>query len=108
MYHSSCPQPGIAGIVTVVSSAYPGATQLDPASRLFDPKATPGPPRWFNVDVRMLRKTRLLPLQQLRQSPELATMRVRASGSRLSITPADPDEWRFIVDTLLEVEPDES
>ncbi len=107
-YHSSCAEPGIAGIVTVASPAYPDATQFDPASRFFDPKATPEQPRWFNVNVRLLRRTRLVSLRELRQTPELATMRVLARGNRLSITPVDPDEWRFIVDTLLEVEADES
>lgn len=107
-YHSSCPEPGIAGIATVVSPPYPDATQFDAASRLFDPKATREQPRWFNVDVRLLRKTRLVSLRELRQTPELASMRVLARGNRLSITPVDPDEWHFIVNTLLEVEPDES
>ena len=104
-YHSSCPEPGIAGIVEIVSQAYPDATQFDPDSRFFDPKATPETPRWFNVDVRFLRKTRLISLSELRQRPELANMRVLARGNRLSITPVDPDEWHFIVDTLLK--PDE-
>ncbi len=104
-YHSSCPEPGIAGIVEIVSPAYPDATQFDPDSRFFDPKATPEKPRWFNVDVRFLRKTRLISLSELRQRPELANMRVLARGNRLSITPVDPDEWHFIVDTLLK--PDE-
>ena len=101
-YHSSCPEPGIAGIVEIVSPAYPDATQFDPESRFFDPKATPDKPRWFNVDVRYQRKTRLLSLSELRRPPELASMRVLARGNRLSITPVDPDEWRFIVDTLLD------
>ena len=105
-YHSSCPEPGIAGIVEIVSPAYPDATQFDPDSRFFDPKATPEKPRWFNVDVRFLRKTRLISLSELRQRPELANMRVLARGNRLSITPVDPDEWHFIVDTLLK--PNES
>lgn len=104
-YHSSCPEPGIAGIVEIVSPAYPDATQFDPDSRVFDPKATPEKPRWFNVDVRFLRKTRLISLSELRQRPELANMHVLARGNRLSITPVDPDEWHFIVDTLLK--PDE-
>ena len=95
-YHSSCTEPGIAGIATVSRKAYPDATQFDPASRYFDPKAAPDNPRWFNVDVRLVRKTRLLPLAELRAHPELASMRILQKGNRLSITPVDPCEWQII------------
>ncbi|HNO86889.1 MAG TPA: EVE domain-containing protein [Rhodocyclaceae bacterium] len=100
-YHSGCAEPGIAGIARVASTAYPDATQFDPASRYFDPKATPEQPRWVHVDVAFVRKTRLLGLSELRTHPELATLRVLARGNRLSITPVEPAEWRFIVGDLL-------
>ncbi|HNF61556.1 EVE domain-containing protein [Zoogloea sp.] len=100
-YHSGCAEPGIAGIARVASAAYPDATQFDPASRYFDPKATPEQPRWVHVDVAFVRKTRLLGLSELRTHPELATLRVLARGNRLSITPVEPAEWRFIVGDLL-------
>ena len=74
-YHSSCPEPGIAGIVEVSTPAYPDATQFDRKSKYFDPKATRGAPRWFNVDVKLVEKTRLVSLAELRAHPELATMR---------------------------------
>ena len=96
-YHSSCPEPGIAGIVEVCSPAYPDETQFDPASDYYDPKATRENPRWFNVDVKLLRKTRLVRLTELRSQPELAAMRILQRGNRLSITPVDPAEWRFIL-----------
>lgn len=96
-YHSSCPEPGIAGIAEVSSPAYPDATQFDPASKYFDPKATSQNPRWFNVDVRFIRKTRLVSIKELRNRPELANMRILQTGSRLSITPVDPAEWDFIM-----------
>ena len=106
-YHSSCPQPGIAGIARVSSLAYPDATQFDPASRFYDASSSPDKPRWFNVDVRFVMKTRLVGLPELRSRPELANMRVLAKGNRLSITPVDPDEWRFITETLLELRRDD-
>jgi predicted RNA-binding protein with PUA-like domain len=37
----------------------------------------------------------------LRSHPELENMRVLARGNRLSITPVEPAEWRFIVGQLL-------
>ncbi|GIX29098.1 MAG: EVE domain-containing protein [Burkholderiales bacterium] len=100
-YHSSCPEPGIAGIVEVASAAYPDATQFDPASPYYDPKATPQKPRWFNVDVKFKRKTRFLPLKELKGYPELASMLVLKPGNRLSITPVTPREWSFITRRLL-------
>jgi predicted RNA-binding protein with PUA-like domain len=99
-YHSSCEQPGIAGIAEVSKLAYPDATQFDPGSKYFDPKATPENPRWFNVDVRLVSKTRPVGIKELRDYPELASMRILQKGNRLSITPVDPAEWSFITGIL--------
>jgi predicted RNA-binding protein with PUA-like domain len=96
-YHSSCPQPGIAGLAEVASAAYPDQTQFDPQSPYFDPKSTREQPRWVHVDVAIVRKTALLPLTQMRAEPSLATMRVLERGSRLSITPVTPAEWRAVL-----------
>ncbi len=99
-YHSSCPEPGIAGLAEVASAAYPDATQFDPESKYFDPKASADQPRWLHVDVKLVRKTRLLPLAEMRQHPALATMRVLQPGNRLSITPVTPDEWAAVLALL--------
>ncbi|MDA8094349.1 MAG: EVE domain-containing protein [Betaproteobacteria bacterium] len=99
-YHSNCEEPGIAGLAAVCKLAYPDATQFDPAHKYYDPKATFESPRWFNVDVKLVRKTRLVSLKELRGHPELAHMRILQKGNRLSITPVDPAEWKFIT-TLL-------
>ncbi len=95
-YYSSCPEPGIAGIVEVIKPAYPDPTQFDPKSEYYDAAATPDKPRWLNVDVKFVKKTRLVPLAELRAHRELAGMRVLQRGNRLSITPVEPDEWKFI------------
>ncbi len=91
----------IAGIAEVVSKAYPDATQFDRKSPYFDPKATREAPRWFNVDVKLVRKTPLIGLADLRRHPELAAMRVLARGNRLSITPVEPAQWHFITTRLM-------
>ncbi|MBU3740629.1 MAG: EVE domain-containing protein, partial [Rhodoferax sp.] len=57
-YHSSCPEPGIAGLAEVASAPRPDPTQFDPDSPYFDPKSTVESPRWLLRDVRALRKTR--------------------------------------------------
>src|SRR5436305_6395284 len=64
-YHSSCPEPGIAGIAEVASVAYTDTSQFDRKSPYYDPKSEKENPRWVNVDVRALRKTRLVPLSEL-------------------------------------------
>jgi len=96
-YHSSCPEPGIAGICTVSAPAYPDATQFDRKNPHYDAKSKPDAPQWVNVDVKFVRKTRLVSLAELRAHPELANMRILQRGNRLSITPVDPEEWAFIV-----------
>ncbi len=99
-YHSNCAEPGIAGLAEVSQLAYPDRTQFDPKHRYFDPKATPEQPRWFNVDVRLVRKTRLLSLKALRDNPQLANLRILQRGNRLSITPVDPRDWEVILGLL--------
>ena len=95
-YHSSCEVPGIAGIAEVSKLAYPDETQFDKKSKYFDPKATRANPRWVHVDVKLVKKTRLVPLSELRTYPQLAKMQLLQRGNRLSITPVDPKEWKFI------------
>jgi len=99
-YHSSCAEPGIAGLAEVAGRAEPDSTQFDPASPYHDPKSPIDRPRWLQINVRLVRKTRLLALREMRQQPTLATMRVLQSGNRLSITPVTPDEWRAVLALL--------
>ncbi len=99
-YHSSCAEPGIAGIAEVASTCYPDPTQFDASSAYYDPTSTQAQPRWLLVDVRALRKTRLIALPELRGHPELADMLILRRGNRLSITPVTPAEWEFIVHRL--------
>ena len=99
-YHSSCPEPGIVGLAEVASNAYPDATQFDKKSRYFDAKSTREEPRWMNVDVKLVKKTRLLSLDEMRNTPSLATMRVLQRGNRLSITPVSAPEWRAVIKLL--------
>ena len=99
-YHSSCPEPGIAGIAEVASTSYPDPTQFDSKSEYYDPKSKQEQPRWMLVDVRAVRKTRLLSLPELRATPELVDMQILRRGNRLSITPVTPAEWRCILKLL--------
>jgi predicted RNA-binding protein with PUA-like domain len=96
-YHSSCAEPGVAGIAEVASAPYPDASQFDPGSKYFDPKAGPEQPRWISVDVRALEKGRYLPLAEMRSMPELEDMVLLQKGSRLSISPVTAGEWKAIL-----------
>ena len=99
-YHSGCAEPGIVGIVTISKLAYPDETQFERKSEYFDSAATRDNPRWFNVDVKLERKTRFLSIKELRRYPELAAMPVMQKANRLSITPVQPAEWKFILALL--------
>ena len=102
-YHSSCPEPGIAGIAEVASAPYPDASQFDAKSPYFDAAATREAPRWVNVDVKFAKKTRLVSLAELRGEAALSGMRLLAPGNRLSITPVDAKEWKFITKKLMKL-----
>ncbi len=99
-YHSCCAQPGITGLAEVTKLAYPDATQFDPSNKYFDPKASLQNPRWFNVEVKLIKKTRLVTIKELRQYAALSKMRILQTGNRLSITPIDPVEWKFILSIM--------
>jgi len=96
-YHSSCPEPGIAGIVKVASPAHPDPTQFDATSDYYDPKSTRENPRWMCVDVTFVEKTRLVPIAELRSSKALDKMVTLQRGNRLSITPVTDGEWEAVL-----------
>lgn len=109
-YHSSCAEPGIAGICEICSEPCPDETQFattiettagPTVNRYFDPKSKPENPCWWLRDVRFVAKSRLIPLAELRACPELANMRLLARGNRLSIMPVSDAEWAFITRELM-------
>jgi len=104
-YHSSCAEPGVAGLARVASAAYTDATQFDPASPYFDAKSRRDTPRWLHVDVVLDRKTHLLGLREMRQRTELATMLLLKPGNRLSITPVTGAEWSAVLRLLEQAAP---
>lgn len=99
-YHSNCNPPGIAGVATVASAAYPDPTQFERKSHYFDPKATREEPRWFNVDVRFERKfKRLLPLEEIRAHADALgdEFALTKRGSRLSVMPVTAPQWALLL-----------
>ena len=93
-YHSSCTPPGIAGIVKVVKAGYPDMTAWDIHSDHFDPKSTPENPRWYMVDVQLVKKfSHFITLDEIKRNPKLKNMLILRKGNRLSITPVTAEEW---------------
>ena len=100
-YHSSCEEPGIAGLAEVASEPYADPTQFDRKSKYYDAASKRDAPRWTLVDIKAVQKTRLVPLAELREQAALTDMIVLRRGNRLSITPVTANEWRYITTRLL-------
>lgn len=99
-YHSSCPVPGIAGIVDIVRAGYPDPTAFDPQHDHYDADSRGDAPRWYVVDVRLRRKfVNLVTLDELRRHArdELSEFVILKKGNRLSVTPVSSEEWNFIL-----------
>ena len=99
-YHSSCAVPGIAGIVSVVKAGYPDATAFDPKHHHYDAESNRDEPRWYVVDVKLMRKfSRIITLDELRKhsGKALSELLVLRRGNRLSVTPVAKKDWDFIL-----------
>jgi len=97
-YHSSCAEPGIAGIVTIARAGYPDDSAWDPKSKYFDPRSTPARPVWYMVDVRLVREfDSVIPLTAIKANPALRDMQLVQRGNRLSILPVTEKEWNAIL-----------
>jgi predicted RNA-binding protein with PUA-like domain len=99
LYHSSCATPGIAGIVAVVRPGYPDPTAFDARHHHHDPDSDPDNPRWYQVDVKLVRRLpRVITLGELRAHAqrELSGMVLLRPGNRLSVMPVSPEHWLFI------------
>jgi len=97
-YHSSCPEPGIAGIGKIVEAAYPDPTALEPESHYYDPKATPDKNAWIAIDVAHVETfSRVLKPDYLKQTAALAPMPWVQKGSRLSVMPVTAEQWAAVI-----------
>ncbi len=99
-YHSNVKEPGIVGIIEVVSASYPDPTAFDPESKYYDTKSNPDNPRWYLVDVRFVRDLkRNISLHELKDHVDnvLADLPLVRKGNRLSIMPVTEEQWNFIL-----------
>ena len=98
-YHSSCPQPGVYGMMEIVSNAYPDPTQFDSKHAHYDAGAKKEEPRWLLVDVKFKRKfKRPVLLDELREhEAKFKSLRILERGTRLSVTPISAPHWKAIL-----------
>jgi predicted RNA-binding protein with PUA-like domain len=99
-YHSSCAVPGIAGIASIVKEGYPDKTAFDPKHHHYDADSKGDAPRWFVVDVKLVRKfKRIITLDELREhaAKALKDFVLLRRGNRLSVMPVTKQEWDFVL-----------
>jgi predicted RNA-binding protein with PUA-like domain len=109
-HHSSCDVPGIYGTMEVVRAGHPDPTAFDRKHRHYDADSDPSSPRWYQVEVRLLRKfEQPVTLETLRKhaSDRLKNLIVLRRGNRLSVMPVTSGEWKFIHRLAHENVPDE-
>ena len=100
LYYSSTDVPGIVALMKIVKEGYPDPTAFDRKHHHYDPDSDPEKPRWFMVDVQLERRLkRVIALEELRKhaTKELKNMVLLRKGNRLSVTPVEPAEWKFIL-----------
>ncbi len=97
-YYSNAKVPGIAGIMEITKDGYPDFTAWNPEHRYFDPVSTPDNPRWYLVDVKLVKVfSSLIPLSALRNDPRLTDLWILRKGNRLSVTPVTSEQWEEIL-----------
>jgi predicted RNA-binding protein with PUA-like domain len=97
-YHSNAKPPGIVGTAVVAKEGYPDFTAFDPEDPHYDPKSDEDDPRWYMVDIRLERIfEEPLTLPALKEIPDLQGMELLRRGSRLSVQPVTPAEWRKVL-----------
>jgi predicted RNA-binding protein with PUA-like domain len=97
-YHSSCKEPGIVGIMKIVREGYPDITAFNPEARYYDPKSNPDNPRWYTVDVCLVKKLpRVITLSELRMHTALEELPLLRRGNRLSVMPVSEAHWKYLL-----------
>jgi len=109
-HHSNCDVPGIYGTMEVVRAGHPDPTAFDRRHRHYDADSDPSSPRWYQVEVRLIRKfANPVTLDMLRKHANgpLKKLIVLRRGNRLSVMPVTAEEWKIIHRLAKENVPDE-
>ncbi|MBL8871451.1 MAG: EVE domain-containing protein [Planctomycetaceae bacterium] len=99
VYHSNAEPPEIVGVAKVVREGYPDFTALDTNHPHYDPDSTSDNPRWFMVDLKLIKRfKKRLSLAQAKEINELSGMELLRKGSRLSVQPVKANEFQAILE----------
>ena len=97
-YHSSCPEPGIAGIARIIGEPYADPTALDPNSHYFDAKASTEKNPWTARDVEFVEAfPAVITLAKLKACEALCELALVQKGTRLSVMPVSTEQWQAIL-----------
>jgi predicted RNA-binding protein with PUA-like domain len=98
-YHSSCPQPGIAGIARIIGEPYPDPTALDPQSHYFDSRASVEKNPWTARNAEFVEAfNAVIPLAKLKACPALSELPLVQKGTRLSVMPVSDSQWQAVLE----------
>ena len=86
-YHSNTKPPHVAGVARVIKEGYGDFTSWDASSNYYDEKSTAENPRWFMVDIEPVLELDMVPLQDMKDNPNLEGMPLLQRGQRLSVQP---------------------
>ncbi len=98
-YHSNIDIPAIVAVAECTSKPYPDPKALNPKSRYFDPRGRPDQPRWFLIDIYLIRKLdQPISLKATKQHAEdLGDLPLIRRGNRLSVMPVATGQWDYIL-----------
>ena len=98
-YHSNIDVPAIVGLAEIASPAYPDPDAFDPTAKYYDPKSDPENPRWFLVDIRLVRiLEQPISLREIKEHVEpLGDLPLIRRGNRLSVMPVAHEQWDYIM-----------
>jgi predicted RNA-binding protein with PUA-like domain len=100
-YHSNCEEPGIVGLMKVVSDALPDMTALDAHDEHYDAKSTLEKPIWITRTMEFVEKfPRTFTLTEIKNDSKLAGMEVARRGSRLSVNRVSEEDFEYILKHL--------
>ena len=98
IYHSNADPSAVVGIAEVVREGHPDPTQFDSRDEdHYDAASTPEAPRWFQVEVKALRKLkRPVSLEEIKGTKALQGM-LLVQRSRLSVQKVSKSDFEAIV-----------
>jgi len=97
-YHSSCKQPAVVATAKIVRAAHADETAVDPASDYFDPKSSPENTRWYQVDIKLVKRfTTPVTITEMRSHEALAELPLLRKGNRLSVQQTTPEQFAYVV-----------